>query len=49
MLKEICSIFTLVVLSAGAGVFVNWLNDKVSARPIVEIDEGPHLYIKKEL
>ena len=43
------TIFMIIMLTIGAALAVNWLNDFVSTIPIEEVDDGPRFYIKKDL
>ena len=39
----------LILITIGAALIVNSLNDFISTIPIKEINDGPRLYIRKDL
>lgn len=43
------TMFMIIMLTIGAALIVNWLDDFISTIPIEEVDNGPHLYIRKDL
>lgn len=49
MFMFITQIIAMIFCSAMLAVIINKIIKKIEFRPIIETDEGPHLYITKEL
>lgn len=49
MFMYITQIIAAIFCAALAAIAVNKINERIDACPLVETDEGPHLYISKEL
>ena len=43
------TMFMLIMLTIGAALAVNWVDKQISTIPIEEVDDGPYLYIRKDL
>ena len=43
------TVFIIIMITIGVARIVNWLNEFVSTIPIKEANDGPRLYIKKDL
>lgn len=49
MIEFIGRVMMAMGLSYVAALVVNWINFQINLRPIKETNEGPRLYITKEL
>lgn len=49
MMSEIIIIFCLIAIVCGIAQLLNEIDSFLATIPVEEVDNGPHLYIRKDL